>query len=55
MKQPNVHDRPKADEAEDKSINYELLLEKFNKTAALCKELDKIIECAPDGIYITDG
>lgn len=41
--------------SEHSSPEYEALLDELTKTRALCKELDDIIEHAPDGIYITDG
>ena len=31
------------------------VLQKFKKIQDLCRKLDKIIEYAPDGIYVTDG
>lgn len=40
---------------EHASPECQALLDELNKTRALYKELDEIIEKAPDGIYITDG
>ena len=35
--------------------NFDKIIKELEKTRLLCSELDEVIECSYDGIYITDG